>query len=418
MDLSLADQIFSRIEALAQLSEESHQLTRRSFTTEHRRANDLVREWMQQIGMTVHTDAVGNIIGRLNSGADHIGSEVNPNATPALLIGSHLDTVRNGGKFDGMLGVVLPLVCLQHLQEHNKTLPYPVEVIGFCDEEGVRFPSTLLGSRALAGTLNPAVLNECDDEGFSVAQALVEFGASGTLESCARSANDYLGFIECHIEQGPVLEQEDLPIGLVTGISGASRFRITVTGKAGHAGTVPMGMRKDALVAACECIVEIETLCSSINNLVGTVGQITALPGAGNVIPGDVEFSLDLRIADDKRLADATSQIEQALQKIAKRRQISIDIEQNYHASSVACDPDLSNQLGESIKRTGYRIHSLPSGAGHDAMAIASITRIAMLFVRCKEGVSHHPDESISRNDAAAAAQVLINFLQHFDKDR
>lgn len=405
-DYSIADDILEKIDALARFSEHEDYLTRRSLTEEHLRANELVGWWMREIGMQVHTDAAGNIIGRLDC------SEKTDE--PALLIGSHLDTVRNAGRYDGMLGVVLPIVCLQHLQNTGVTLPYPVEIVGFCDEEGVRFPSTLIGSRAIAGTLKPAVLQETDDENISVAEALGAFGASGNIASAARTSSQLLGFVECHIEQGPVLEKEDLPVGVVTAISGASRFRITVTGKAGHAGTVPMGLRQDALVAASECIVKIEQLCTELPDLVGTVGQINALPGADNVIPGEVEFSLDLRSSDDSHRIRTTTQIEEALQKIAQRRNVEIGVERTYQANGVACDSWLSDQLGTAIKNTGYRLHSLPSGAGHDAMAIAEITRVAMLFVRCKDGLSHHPDESISAEDALAAANVLISFLTGF----
>jgi len=355
-DFSIADDILEKIDALARFSEHEDYLTRRSLTEEHLRANELVGWWMREIGMHVHTDAAGNIIGRLDC------SEKTDE--PALLIGSHLDTVRNAGRYDGMLGVVLPIVCLQHLQNTGVTLPYPVEIVGFCDEEGVRFPSTLIGSRAIAGTLKPAVLQETDDENISVAEALGAFGASGNIASAARTSSQLLGFVECHIEQGPVLENEDLPVGVVTAISGASRFRITVTGKAGHAGTVPMGLRQDALVAASECIVKIEQLCTELPDLVGTVGQINALPGADNVIPGEVEFSLDLRSSDDSHRIRTTTQIEEALQKIAKRRNVEIGVERTYQANGVACDSWLSDQLGTAIKNTGYRLHSLPSGAG------------------------------------------------------
>jgi len=411
IDLSLANDIFDKIDALAELSEDENHLTRRSLTEEHRRANDLVGQWMLGIGMQVHTDAAGNIIGRLEGSS----SGVDTTGQPAMLIGSHLDTVRNAGRYDGMLGVVLPVVCLQYLQDNGKHLPYPVEIVGFCDEEGVRFPSTLLGSRAIAGTLKPAVLDERDADDISVAQALKAFGATGKLDTAARTSSQLLGFIECHIEQGPVLEQEDLPVGIVTAISGASRFQITVTGSAGHAGTVPMNLRKDALVAASECIIEIEKLCVNLQNLVGTVGQITALPGAGNVIPGEVEFSIDLRSSDDKHRSEATAQIEETLQAIAKKRQVKINIERTYQANGVVCDSWLTGQLGNAIKNAGYRLHSMPSGAGHDAMAIADITRVAMMFVRCKDGLSHHPDESITKEDALAAANVLITFLQQFN---
>jgi len=405
-DLALANEIFDRIDALAQISEHDQHLTRRSLTEEHKRVNTLVGTWMQKAGMTTRTDAVGNIIGRLEGSSDQ---------SAALLMGSHLDTVRNAGRYDGMLGVVLPLLSLERLQSRGESLPYPVEVVGFCDEEGVRFPSTLIGSRAIAGSLEASVLEESDSDNITVAKALSDFGASGTLASATRRRQEFLGFIECHIEQGPVLERKDLSVGVVTAISGASRFTVTVTGKAGHAGTVPMGLRKDALCAACECILKIESHCTKEPNLVGTVGQLKCLPGAGNVIPGNVEFSLDLRSSIDSHREIATVRINDALATIAKQRQVQIEMQTTYQAAGVVCDSGLSGQLANAITSCGYPLHSMPSGAGHDAAAIADISPVAMLFVRCKDGLSHHPDESIRKEDAAAAANVLIKFLQQFD---
>lgn len=398
--------ILSYIDALAEISENDENLTRVSLTPEHKRANNLTSQWMTNAGMTVRTDAIGNIIGRFEGLSDG----------PALLIGSHLDTVRNGGRYDGMLGVVAPIVCIEMLHAENLRLPFAVEIVGFCDEEGVRFPSTLLGSRAIAGTLDPATLQECDANGVSIADALTSFGQNpDDLGTAQRQSEDFLGFVEIHIEQGPVLEKEDLPVGLVTAISGASRYQIEVTGQAGHAGTVPMGLRKDALVAAAECVVEIERICTELHDVVGTVGMINARPGAGNVIPGDVTLSLDLRSSDDSTRAAAEQNIYNALASIAKRRQVNINPQRTYQADGKVCDNWLSGQLGNAITKSGHRLHSLPSGAGHDAMALADLTRIAMLFVRCKDGLSHHPDESITAEDAGATAAVLMNLLTELD---
>lgn len=402
----IASRIMSCIDALAAISESPDHLTRVSFSKQHQQANNLVGDWMTAAGMKVHTDAIGNIIGHYE-GTDE---------GPALLIGSHLDTVRNGGRFDGMLGVVLPIVCVEILHKQHKRLPFAIEIVGFCDEEGVRFPSTLLGSRAIAGTLDEKVLQECDASGVSMASALREFGQNpDQLSTARRNSNEFIGFIEIHIEQGPVLEREDLPIGIVTAISGASRYQIEVTGKAGHAGTVPMDLRQDALTGAADCILAIEDICTRLPDVVGTVGMIEALPGAGNVIAGQVNFSLDLRSSKDQTRDVAETQIVSALESIAKRRQIAINPLRTYQADSQTCDSWLSGQLARAIQDTGYRLHSLPSGAGHDAMALASLTRIAMLFVRCKDGLSHHPDESITAEDAAATAEVLMNLLTKFD---
>lgn len=403
-----ASRILSYIDGLAEISESVDNLTRVSLSPEHKRANDLTSQWMINAGMNVHTDAIGNIIGRYEGQSEG----------PALLIGSHLDTVRNGGRYDGMLGVVVPIVCIEMLHAKQQRLPFAVEIVGFCDEEGVRFPSTLLGSRAIAGSLDSATLQESDANGVSIADALRAFGQNpDDLKSAERRREDFLGFVEIHIEQGPVLEREDLPVGLVTAISGASRYQIEVTGKAGHAGTVPMGLRQDALVAAAECIVEIERICTELPDVVGTVGMINALPGAGNVIPGNVTLSLDLRSSTDTTRAAAEQNIFNALAAIGKRRQVLVNPQRTYQADSKTCDSQLSGRLANAIRNAGYRLHALPSGAGHDAMALADLTRIAMLFVRCKDGLSHHPDESITAEDAAATATVLMNFLTEFDPD-
>ncbi len=411
MNTGAGEQVLKYIEMLAQISEEDDKLTRLSLTEQHRQANALVGKLMESIGMQVRTDAIGNITGRLQGSSDQ----------RALLLGSHLDSVRDAGKFDGPLGVIAPIVCMESLKAEGIALPYSIEIIGFCDEEGVRFPSTLLGSRALAGTLDPAVLQERDTDDISIASALESFGQNPTdIKTAQRKPDDFLGFVEVHIEQGPVLEKENLPVGLVTAISGAARYTITVTGMAGHAGTVPMGLRKDALVAASECIVEIEQICQSYNNVVGTVGTIQSMPGAGNVIPGQVEFSLDLRSSDDSTRTDAEQQIYQSIEAITLKRQLTFDIQKTYEAAGVTCDQWLSNQLGSAIQNAGYSLCALPSGAGHDAMAIADLTRVAMLFVRCTDGISHHPDEHITVEDAEAAVQVLkhllVKFQPHADK--
>jgi allantoate deiminase len=406
MSTPAGERVFDYIEKLAAISEDDDKLTRVSLSEQHRQANQFVAARMRDAGMLVHTDAIGNIIGRFEGQSDQ----------RALMLGSHLDTVRDAGAFDGMLGVVAPIVCIEQLQQRGVKLPFAVEIVGFCDEEGVRFPSTLLGSRAMAGTLDPAVLDECDANNISLADALEAFGQDPSkISSAARSADEFLGFVEVHIEQGPVLEREDLPVGLVSAISGAARYTISVEGVAGHAGTVPMDLRSDALVAAAECIVEIEQICRSLPDVVGTVGVIEATPGAGNVIPGHVGFSLDLRSSRDPTRDHASEKIFSTIAEIGTRRNVGISWQQTYQADSVTCDPALSAQIGRAIEHSGYRVHSLPSGAGHDAMALAELTDVAMLFVRCAGGISHNPQESITQADADVTVQVLCDLLTGFE---
>ncbi|OED39090.1 hypothetical protein AB833_16225 [Chromatiales bacterium (ex Bugula neritina AB1)] len=398
--------IFDKIDALAELSENRENLTRVSLSPEHQLANTLVGQWMADAGMQVRVDAVGNVIGRTDGSTEG----------PALMLGSHLDTVRDGGRYDGMLGVVVPLVCMEILHKRGEKLAYPVEVVGFSDEEGVRFPSTLHGSKAIAGTFDTATLDDRDANGISIAEALTQFGLDPKqLHSARRMPEEFFGFIEIHIEQGPVLEKEQLPVGVVTAIAGASRYRVTVSGKAGHAGTVPMNLRKDALTAASECIVEIEAICNNLADVVGTVGEIRAAPGAGNVIPGEVEISLDLRSSENATRKHAEQLILDMFDAVAAKRGLTITTHCHHEATSVDCDKQLCEQLAAAIEATGYRSLGLPSGAGHDAMAIADLTPMAMLFVRCKDGLSHHPDESMTADDAAVAALVLLKFLTHIN---
>lgn len=411
----LGARIFEYIDSLAELSEHPDHLTRCSLTREHKQANDMVETWMQAAGMSTRTDAIGNIIGRYE-GSNNQPSADHESLPPALLLGSHLDTVRNGGRYDGMLGVVAPLVCIGALNDAGIRLPFAVEVVGFCDEEGVRFPSTLLGSRAIAGTLENATLEQRDEDGISIADALRDFGLDpANLQSARRAPGDYLGFVEIHIEQGPVLETRNIPVGVVSAISGAARYTVTVEGVAGHAGTVPMSLRQDALTGAAECLLAVENTCREQHELVATVGQIKASPGATNVIPGNVEFSIDIRSSSDSSRLQAEQAIHETFAQIASRRKLNITPLKTYEATSVTCDTWLTQQLAGTIENCGYQVQTMSSGAGHDAMALADLTRIAMLFVRCKGGISHHPDESITQDDAQAVAEVLLRFLRHFE---
>ncbi|NIR31907.1 MAG: allantoate amidohydrolase [Gammaproteobacteria bacterium] len=396
----------ARVDALAACSESPRALTRRYLTPEHRCANARVSEWMRAAGMRVHIDAVGNVVGRY---------EASSPGAPALVAGSHLDTVRDAGRYDGMLGVVLPVACIGELHRRGERLPFAVEVVGFGDEEGVRFESTLLGSRAVAGTLDPALLGATDTEGMTLAQALREFGLDpARIGEAARRPQDVLGYLEVHIEQGPVLEAEGLPVGIVTTIAGATRLAVTLTGRAGHAGTVPMSMRRDALAASAAAVVAVERRCRAEEGLVGTVGRLEVHPGAVNVIPGEVRFTVDVRSADDARRAAAAADIIAAIEDIARERGVACAVRELHVHPSCTCSPWLASQLEAAVAAEGLTVRRLPSGAGHDAMALAALTDVAMLFVRCKEGVSHHPAESITTEDAAVAARVFLSLLRGF----
>jgi allantoate deiminase len=408
--MKLGSTIWSRIEELAGITAEPGQVTRLFLTPEQKRATEVVRVWMAEAGMAARTDALGNLIGRYEG--DRPG-------LPALVLGSHLDTVRDAGKYDGILGVVTAIACVEALHQRRMRLPFAIEVVGFSDEEGVRFGSTLLGSRAFAGTFESSLLDSRDSQGLTVGDALRGFGLDpAAIPTAARSRRDILAYVELHIEQGPVLEKLGLPVGCVTSINGAARFKVEVSGKAGHAGTVPMAGRQDALVAAAECILGVERRCAGEEGLVGTVGVIEALPGAVNVIPGQVRFSLDLRAPEDAQRQRAVRDVTCEFQRIAQSRKVDINAAQSHEAAAIPCSPWIMAQIDRAIEVEGVVPHHLASGAGHDGMAVAAITDIGMIFVRCAGGVSHSPAEAITMADAEIGARVLLSFIENFQTAR
>jgi allantoate deiminase len=332
------------------------------------------------------------------------------------MLGSHYDTVRDAGKWDGPLGLLTAIACVADLHRRGRRLPFAVEVIGFADEEGVRFASTLLGSRAVAGTFDESVLGARDSAGIAMRDALSAFGLDpGGIGAAARARAELLAYVELHIEQGPVLEAQNLPVGVVTAIAGATRLAACLTGMAGHAGTVPMRLRRDALAGAAECIVSIEEFCRTDEaGLVGTVGYIHAMPGATNVIPGQVSFTMDIRAPSDAHRKRAVADIVREIETIAKRRQLGLQIDVTHDSRTAPCAPWLKSQAAEAIAGEGFRVFELPSGAGHDGMAMIDIADIGMLFVRCRGGISHHPDEHVDKADVDAAARVLLRLIENF----
>jgi allantoate deiminase len=357
--------------------------------------------------MRAHLDAIGNVCGRYEG--DRPG-------LPCLMLGSHYDTVRDAGKWDGPLGLITAISCVGAMHKRGQRLPFAIEVIGFADEEGVRFASTLLGSRAVAGTFDESVLGAKDRQGISMREALSQFGLDpGRIGAAARSRSELHGYVELHIEQGPVLECESLPVGVVTAISGATRLAASLIGMAGHAGTVPMLLRRDALAGAAECIVAIEAFCrTDEGGLVGTVGYIHAMPGATNVIPGQVSFTIDIRSASDAYRKLAVADIVRQIETIARRRKLSLQVDVTHDNRTVPCAPWLRRQVADAIAGEGYRVFELPSGAGHDGMAMIDVADVAMVFVRCRGGISHHPDEHTDISDADAGARVLLRLIENF----
>src|ERR1700761_6998233 len=405
--LPLGDEIVGRINRLAAISETSDNLTRIFLTPEHRAAADLIMTWMVEAGMEARLDAIGNFCGRY---------EGERSGLPCLMLGSHYDTVRDAGKWDGPLGLITAISCVADLNRRGRRLPFAIEVVGFADEEGVRFASTLLGSRAVAGTFNEHVLTSKDGAGISMREALVEFGLDPDhLGAAARVRSELLAYIELHIEQGPVLEAENLPVGVVTAIAGATRLAARLTGMAGHAGTVPMALRRDALAGAAECISAIEQLCREDDGgLVGTVGYIHATPGATNVIPGQAHFTIDMRAPTDLRRNRSVTEMVRRIEAIAKRRSLELQLDVTHENRTVPCAPWLKTQVAEAVAAEGYAVFELASGAGHDGMAMVDVADVAMVFVRCRGGISHNPDEHVETTDADAGARVLLRLIENF----
>lgn len=397
-----AERVMARCDALAAISESPDNLTRVYLSPEHLRANAQVAGWMAQAGMRVWQDEVGNICGRYE-GTNH--------GAPALLLGSHLDTVRNAGRYDGMLGVLTAIETVQWLHDKQQRLPLAVEVIGFGDEEGTRFGITLLGSRGITGSWPDSWTTHPDGNGITVAQAMADVGLDAeAIPRAARDLNDIVAYLELHIEQGPCLEQEDLALGVVTAINGARRLNCRFTGEAGHAGTVPMTHRKDALAAAAEWMVFVEaTTREQDPQLVATVGTLSCAPGAVNVIPGEVTLSLDVRGPQDLPLERLLSSLLTQGEAIALRRGLRFEADEYYRISATACDSTLQQALSSAVETVQGRTLALPSGAGHDAIAIAERWPVGMLFVRNARGISHHPAEAVMSDDVALAIRAYLH---------
>lgn len=390
---------------LAQWSETTHGLTCTYLSSAHRAVAGELANLMKKAGLETHTDAVGNVVGRYRS---------NKQGAKAIIIGSHYDTVTNAGKYDGRLGIVTALAVVEHLAQAGRSLPFHLDVIAFSEEEGVRFSASYIGSSAIAGRFDSAFLQRRDAKGISLADLLREAGFDPALiPSLGRRKGDIAGYLEVHIEQGPVLLESDLPVGIVTAIAGNSRFGVTIDGVAGHAGTMPMSYRHDAAAAAAEIVLCVEQRCSR-SGLVGTVGRLSVPEGAINVVPGRCELSLDIRSGSDALRQAAVNDLLADIQDIAKRRGVTIKTVELLNAAAVPCSARLQEFFATSIERLGLPVFRLPSGAGHDAVMFGGLTDIAMLFVRCGNGgVSHSPLETISEADADFAARILLDVLEN-----
>ena len=359
-----------------------------------------VSSWMKSLGMSVSVDAVGNLHG--------FYSAASPGA-PRILIGSHLDTVPNAGAFDGILGVGLAVGLVESL--HGMKLPFGIEVVGFSEEEGVRFGVPFIGSRALVGRVDDELLGRKDANGISVRKAIQDFGLNPGEISKAALSDDVLGYIEFHIEQGPVLENLGRPLGVVEAIVGQNRLEFIFSGQTNHAGTTPMSLRRDALAAVAEWIVAVENLARRTANLVATVGFVEAKPGATNVIAGEVRATLDIRHASDRTRTESLDELIRQAEAIAARRGVTVKWRTLLAQNAVAMDPFLTEQIEQAVQKAGCEPHRMASGAGHDAMILAARVPATIIFLRTPGGISHDPAESAHLDDVAKALECGHHLL-------
>jgi len=390
-----AASIMARCDELTGITDTPGMSRRVHLTPEHRQAADLVQEWMREAGLRTWQDAAGNVCGRIEGARRD---------SPALLLGSHIDTVSDAGRYDGMLGVLLAIAVAERVRDEVAGWTVALEVVAFSDEEGTRFGTALSGSRALAGGWDPTLLERTDENGVTYREALLRYGLDpDRVAEAARPPGSLAGYLEAHIEQGPFLEAADRALGVVTSIAGARRFALTVTGHAGHAGGTPYERRRDALTGASELVLAVERIGGE-TGVIATVGRLQAYPGGVNVIPGRVELSLDLRAEHDDERDAAWDRIRAAAEEIADRRRLSVEAHEQYRADATVCDPELREAVAAGIhSATDADAPQLWSRAGHDGMAVAGVTGVGMLFLRCAGGVSHHPDESVTESDVAAA---------------
>ncbi len=411
----LGERAEAMIDALATISADEGRLTRLYLTPEHKRAAMLVGEWMRRAGLAVRMDAVGTMHGLRAAGRD------GARAKKRLLLGSHIDTVVDGGKYDGNLGVIAAIIAAEELTARDVALPFELEVLAFGDEEGVRYPKTLISSSTIAGIVGPSVLDMRDEQGMTMRDALAEFGADAshlTAEAYLRA--NVLGYLEVHIEQGPVLDQFNEPLAVVSAIASQGRYRLQMHGEAGHAGTVPMAIRHDALAGAAEVIALAEDIArkGAKADLVATVGEIKVAPGASNVIPGKADFSLDVRASDDATRAAAATDIRQRARQIGARRGLVFGMETVHEKPVATCAPRLKHAISAAIKSvTGKAPRELMSGAGHDGQAMIRLTDIGMIFVRCRAGISHNPLEYASPDDMGLAVEALVRTIEEIAKE-
>ncbi|MFF2531714.1 Zn-dependent hydrolase [Brevibacillus sp. NPDC058079] len=395
-----SDRLWDRLGQLGNIGkQEAGGITRLSFTPEERAAKDLVTGFMKEAGLTVREDEVGNLIGRKEG--------KNP-AAPVVLVGSHIDSVPNGGDYDGPLGVLAGVEVLQTMQEQGIETEHPIEVIAFTDEEGTRFGYGMIGSRGIAGLIKRDELEQADKNGVTIAEAMRQTGLDPDRTSLAtRTPGSVKAYVELHIEQGKVLESRGLSVGIVTGVAGPLWLNFVLEGEAGHAGATPMNLRRDPLAAAAQVMLAIEEEAGRTGTSVGTVGRLQAFPGGVNVIPGRVEFSLDLRDVDEAIRDEVEQRIYERARAICDKRNVTLKVELLQRIAPAVCSDDIQNAVAEACEAEGLEAFRLPSGAGHDCMQLVELCPVGMIFARSKDGISHNPAEFTTKEDCANGAQIL-----------
>ena len=417
---TLGNEVWDWQESLSQHSESASELTVTYLSDAHRACAQAISQWMGECGFdSVAIDAVGNVVGRYETesysrNADGLYSHISQIDQKTLLTGSHYDTVRNGGKYDGRLGIFVPMACVRELSRSQRRLPFAIEVVAFAEEEGQRFKATFLGSGALTGDFKPQWLDQLDGAGVTMRQAMQHAGlAVGDIPALKRDPSRYLGFVEVHIEQGPVLNALNLPLGVVTSINASVRYVGEVIGQASHAGTTPMHLRADAVCAVAELALYLEQRALKDGDSVATMGQLQVPSGSVNVVPGRCSFSLDLRAPNDLQRNAIEHDVLEKIEQICTQRGLSFELQQTLRASAAPSDPVWQQAWESAVTALGLPVHRLPSGAGHDAMKLHEVMPQAMLFVRGQNaGISHNPLEATTSDDMQLAVQAFIQLLE------
>ena len=397
----LGDIIYKKLDELAEFSKDGEGVTRLPFTKEHKEAITWLEDLMNSANLTTKIDNIGNLIGEYKSPTKN---------AKTLVIGSHQDSVINGGKYDGALGIVLPIMCFKNFYETHGALNYNIKFIAFADEEGVSFQTAFLTSKAVVGSFTPDLLERVRYDGKTLKKSLENFGLNADISEC--KINDVDTFLELHIEQGPILDNKNLSLGIVDAIQGIERYHVEITGFAGHSGTIPMDMRRDAGVGAAFVISRITEFAENLKNIVVTVGCLELIPGAVNVIPGKSIFSIDIRAMDPLLIKTMVDKINSVLSETCEKRDLSFVLERKMKADSTICSKNVINMLEESMKSAGVPIFHMTSGAGHDAQEMATIMDAGMLFIRCKKGISHNKEESVMTEDIDVACKVLAEYFK------